>query len=394
MRVAITGATGLLGRNLLFEILKQNIKHLNNLEILIFSRPKDTFQASERIEDIIINDGLDYLDVRADAAPDILKSIKTISFDLLSDSLAISPDNLKLLVGKKVNVFFHVAALTDFRSGKDIEKKLIETNVLGTQRICKLIDSLDVDEIVFVGSAYSCGSKVGVVKPDYSNINEVFRNPYEKSKLDAEINFIDFARKKKIKYRVFRPTTICGRLLEKPLGRTNKYDVFYSWVAFFLREKLKLTGDIKSIYDLPIEMPIRLRYNPRGGLNIVPADYCAKVIYDVSVNDDPDVSYHVANPDITSNEFCGNEALKLLKITGAQYTLAEPIDKNSIEKLYYKTLGKIFIQYQIGEPILFDITNLSCFYKRTKIHCPIINKQNYNFLMEYAKKDYFGVINK
>ena len=33
MRIVITGATGLLGRNLLFEIIKQDLNNLDDLEI-------------------------------------------------------------------------------------------------------------------------------------------------------------------------------------------------------------------------------------------------------------------------------------------------------------------------------------------------------------------------
>ena len=392
MRIALTGATGLLGRNLLFEILKQNLNNLNNLEILILYRPKDNTQASDRIEEIITNDGLDYLKANTDILPNILKSIHTISFDLLKDNLSISLNDFKVLMNGKISYFFHVAALTDFRSGKGIEQKLYDTNVAGTNRVINLIKSLNnIDETVYIGSAYSCGSKTGNVKPNYSNLNESFRNPYEKSKLEAELMFLDYMKNNNIRHKVFRPTTICGRLIESPLGSTNKYDVFYSWIAFFLREKFNIIGNINKIYTEPIDMPIRLHYSPVGGLNIIPADYAAKIIYNVCVNQDNDINYHLASHTITSNEFIGKEALRSLNINGATFVLEEPADKNRLEKLYYKTVGKIFIQYQIGEPILFDISNLSKFHKRSKLSCPEITKMNFSYLMEYGKHDYFGV---
>lgn len=39
MRVVVTGATGLLGRNFVFEVIKQNIHRLDQVEIILLGRP-------------------------------------------------------------------------------------------------------------------------------------------------------------------------------------------------------------------------------------------------------------------------------------------------------------------------------------------------------------------
>lgn len=41
MKIAITGATGLLGRNVLFEFLKQHIAQLDMLEVIVLGRDKN-----------------------------------------------------------------------------------------------------------------------------------------------------------------------------------------------------------------------------------------------------------------------------------------------------------------------------------------------------------------
>jgi nucleoside-diphosphate-sugar epimerase len=38
MRVALTGATGFLGRNLLFEIVKRNLQALDRLQVVVLGR--------------------------------------------------------------------------------------------------------------------------------------------------------------------------------------------------------------------------------------------------------------------------------------------------------------------------------------------------------------------
>ncbi len=391
MRIAITGATGLLGRNLLFEILKQNLKNLDNLKIFVFGRPKDNLSHPERILNIISSDGLDYIGISKNNIQQLLKAIVTISFDLEIEQLNISKDDFKSLSNNNIDYFFHVAAYTDFRSSPAIYDTLREINVNGTKRICSLVNSLQVKEFVYIGSAYSCGNKTGLINPDYIDKSGAFRNPYENSKLEAEIYFRDFVKMNKINYKVFRPTTISGRLIEKPLGRINKYDVFYSWIAFFIRQKMKYLKPSDDIYKTPFEMPIRLHFNPKGGLNIVPVDYCAKAIYDICTSNEPNNNYHLANDSITPNQMYGDLTFKTLNISKYKYVLKEPIDKNAFETLYYRTVGKLFTPYGVSDPIIFNTDCLRNFNKRTGINCPVVDEKNLAILLEYAKKDNFGI---
>ena len=392
MRIAITGATGLLGRNLLFEIIKNNLNKLDDLTLFVFSRPKESFSHSDRIKNIINYDGIDYIG-RSPSSDntDLMRPIVPISFDLAVDNLSILEDDLAKLDSKPIDYFFHIAAFTDFRSGAAIESKLEEINVKGTERICHLAKRLKVKNFIYVGSAYACGNKTGLIEPDYIDLGNDFRNPYERSKLNAEIYFRNFVNSNKINYKVFRPSTICGRLIEKPLGRTSKYDVFYSWIAFFVRQKMKHLKRNEDIYSSPLEMPIRLHFNPKGGLNIVPVDYCAKVMYDICLNNEPDHSYHLANTEITPNIIYGDYTFKMLNISKYQYVLNEPSDKNSYETLYYRTVGKLFTPYGVSDPIIFNVNNLSNYNRRSGISCPEVNKDNFSILVEYAKKDYFGL---
>lgn len=50
MRIAMTGATSLLGRNLFFEIIKQNTSDLENLEIIVLGKEKNGKNLSRRIK--------------------------------------------------------------------------------------------------------------------------------------------------------------------------------------------------------------------------------------------------------------------------------------------------------------------------------------------------------
>lgn len=391
MRLAITGTTGLLGRNLLFEILKQNINNLDNLEILVFSRPKNELSHAERIEEILLNDGLQYIGCSKDKLSDLLKSIIPIYFDLSKDNLAISNDGFYLLNKNPIDCFFHIAALTDFRHEKQVEEQLQKINVLGTKKITELISQLHVKQAAYVGSAYSCGKATGKVMPDYINLNEGFRNPYEKSKLEAEILFRNFAKDKKLKHKIFRPATICGRLIENPIGSINKFDVFYGWAAFFLRYKLKHIKSISNLYSESFNMPIRLAINKKSGLNIVPADFAGKIIYSVFARDEKDVSYHLANDKETPHSLYIDQILTGLNISGYSFVDKEPSDQSVIEKFHYKTVGQIFAPYTLSNSITFDVSNLKPLQRKIALECPPVNEENFSKLLKFAIKHNFGL---
>jgi nucleoside-diphosphate-sugar epimerase len=395
MRIILTGATGLLGRNLLFEILKQNLNRLEDLEIFVLGRPQKEAPLEERLDNIIANDGYDYIGIGPKSSVEVRKkidkSINPIAFDLTHDDLGISPDDFEKLKEKKIDHFFHVAALTDFRAGSAIEDKLEEVNVKGTQRVLSLISKLKVDQLIYISSAYACGSKTGVVEPDYVNINEQFRNPYEKSKLKAEILVRDFAKKNKLNFKVFRPSTICGRLIEKPIGCINKFDVFYAWGSFFLRIKYKHLQSLDNIYDIKYQLPIRIHFNPNSGLNIIPVDFAAKVLYQTSTNNWPGNSYYLANVGETPHKLYVKMILDALGMEGYSFVANEPTDKNEIEKFYYKTVGKIFTPYAVSKPIMFDVSNLKYNLRKINLVCPEVNEKALTKLVDFAKKKFFGL---
>ncbi len=390
----MTGATGLLGRNLLFEILKQNLGNLDGLEIIVLGRPIHTAPLDHRLQAIFDDDGYYYINVnpKDTSLTNRIKScIIPISFDLTKKDLDISPKDLKILKEKKIDHFFHVAALTDFRTGSSVEAILNDVNVKGTQKVLGLIKQLDVGQFVYVSSAYACGSKTGLVEPDYINLNENFRNPYEKSKLEAEILVRNFAKDNNLKIKIFRPSTICGRLIEKPIGAINKFDVFYAWGGFFLRLKVKALKTFENIYKTPYEFPIRIHFNPESGLNIVPSDYSAKVLYRATFEDWEGDSFHLVNNEETPHKLYVSYILEAIGITGCSFVENEPIDKNKIERFYYKTVGKLFTPYTLNDPTTFNVSDMERYLQKSGLKCPKVDRNNLVKLIDFAKKKYFNL---
>jgi len=399
MRIAITGATGLLGRNLLFEILKQYVNKLNEIEVVVFGRSGKYSSFSKRVLDILQNDGLDYIGVEEQQKKHFLqeleKRIINIEFDLKNDDLGIDNSSLKLLKSKKIDYFFHLAAMSDFRKTPNTREKLYNINVDGTNRILKMVKSLDVGLFIYTGTAFSFGSCKNVIDPDYVNKRESFNNYYEETKLLAEASVREEVEKSKINYLIFRPVSICGRLIERPYGKTTKYDIFYGWANFFFRIKLDLIKNLDNVYSTKVDMPIRIACKLSSTMNVIPADYAAKIMLNACFNKHNNMSIHLMNDSEISNNLFTQIILEKVGVTGITFCSAIPEKMdNDLEKLYYKTVGEIYSPYLLSDNIRFDSSSLNLVREHSEITAPKIDKSNFTVLLQYAMDDYFGIKRK
>ena len=392
--IAITGTTGLLGRNFLFEIAKRHISSNSSIDIILLGRSNNSKSFKDRILEILCEDGVLYCGMnKSDLIKDFFfQNIRFVDFDLKEEELGINSKGIHDLQLKPIDNFFHIAALTDFRDSQSSIDALWKSNVEGTKKVLSLISRLTVKEFDYVGSAYSCGCNSGEIPPDFIPENDVlFRNPYEKSKLEGELEVRKFETKSKVLCKYFRPSTICGRLMEPPLGKIHKFDVFYGWAQFFLRAKLKMLPQTKDIYSIPIDLPIRILCSEWSGLNIIPADYAAKLMYEISFSENKLKFFHLVNSSETPHYLYLTHIMKTLNITGTHFVPKEPDDLNPIEKLYYKTVGKIYTPYTTSEPILFDTTSINSCIANKNLVCPKVDDISFPILMKYAKKANFGI---
>ncbi|NBV07310.1 MAG: NAD-dependent epimerase/dehydratase family protein [Proteobacteria bacterium] len=397
MLIAMTGANGLLGRNLLLEIIKQNYKNLSDLEVFVFGRSTNSETLHKRIIGILSEEAFDYIndkDVEKDELIKILsEKIKCFEFNLGEPSNKVSEDDLKKLSSKEIDFFFHVASLTDFRDGELVKARLEKTNIIGTNQVLESLPKMNIKEFAHVSSAYVCGAKSGKVDPNYIDFNQKFRNPYEMTKLKAEHNVRTFCSKNSIKFKIFRPSTICGRLIENRIGATPKFDVFYSWAAFFLRYKEKVLAGKSDVFDTPIDVSLRFYFSPTGGLNIVPVDFVAKFIYQASIQQNRNQSYHICNDEEVPHELYTSLMLKTVNVNGVKNVYSRPTDLNQFEAFYYKTVGKIFTPYITQDPILFDLNSTREVCANANLFCPKIDEAAFTEIMKYAKTKSFGGFN-
>jgi len=128
-------------------------------------------------------------------------------------------------------------------------------------------------------------------------------------------------------------------------------------------------------------------------MNIIPADYAAKLLCVTALDGMSDKSFHLVNDAEISTELTSKLILDTLNIFGWSFVDKEPEDKNQFEQFYYRTVGKIFTPYIIDPPLNYNNDNLKGIMKKENLYCPEMNKENFQKLMDYAKKHNFGLVN-
>lgn len=390
MIVAITGITGLLGRNLAFELLQRYQHKLDSLTILALGRSSKTNSLPERVAAMLQDDGRHYL--RTDDIRPFLARIRCIDFELEQPGLGMEEAQIKALQKRPIDLFFHLAATVDFRDTPKVAASLREVNLNGTKKAAALCQRLGAGSFVYASTAYVSGYTTGNISPDYVNFDQPFKNPYERSKLEAEVAAREaFSGSQATRLKVFRPSTICGRLLEPLPGQTPKFDVFYAWLAFFLRLKARAQGG-QVDYEQTTSLDLRVCYNPQSTLNIIPVDYAAKAMLEAALGPGDEASFHLASPRGALNQWTIPFLFDFINLRLPPLTPKIPDGLNSLERLYYeKAVGLIYTPYIAIEDVQFDLDSLYGVLPAGFPGCPEIDRANLKTLLEYAKQHNFGL---
>ena len=389
MVVAITGITGLLGRNILFELFKKHQHELDQLTILAFGKEEGGKSLQARIREMMEQDGQYYLQA-SDIAP-FTRRIICIDWQLGAKGLNLNRDAIQTLQSYTIGLFIHAAATVDFRDTPKVKEVLHLINVAGTAQVIELCERLKVEQFLFISTAYVCGKKEGSIPPGIVDFSVEFRNPYERSKLEAEVLVREAWAAGKLKQaKIFRPSTICGRLLEQLPGQTNKFDVFYAWLAFFLRLKFKMLGRVD--FDQSARLDLRLCFNPAGGLNIIPVDYAAKALIEVALNGASEQDFHLAAPQDLANMVGIPQMLDFIKVQFPPFVASVPEALTPLERLYYeRSVGKIYTPYISIQTMKFEVDSLLACLPAGFPDCPFAEGSNLTTLLQFARQHNFGI---
>ena len=240
--VLLTGATGFVGTELLDRLLERGDR-----PVYALVRAADDDAAAERLP--------------AHAR------LYVLAGDIEQPGLGLS-DASRARLADEVTTVVHCAASVSFDLSLEESRRV---NVDGTRNVLELAKSCPrLERLTYVSTAYVAGEPRGLFREDQLDVGQRFRNPYERSKFEAERMLRE--RANGLPLQVLRPSIIVG---DSRTGRTSSFNVLYGPLKAFAR------GRIPAI-------PAR-RSAP---VDIVPVDYVADRAYEL-LTDGPDGTFHV-----------------------------------------------------------------------------------------------------
>jgi thioester reductase-like protein len=256
----LTGATGFLGMQLLARYLERTERRVYALV-----RGRDEPEASRRLRATVA--GL----VPNPAA--YANRIAAVPGDITQPGLGLDPRRRDALA-ETVTEIVHGAASVTFDLPLERSR---EINVEGTRRMLELGQQCarrgDMRRFSYVSTAYVAGTHRGRFGEDELDLGQEFRNPYERSKFEAER--LVRTNAEGLPVQIFRPSIVVG---EETTGWTPAFNVIYWPIRAFSRGTYAV---LPARRDSPVD--------------VVPVNFVADAIFELSRHPEgAGETYHLA----------------------------------------------------------------------------------------------------
>ena len=254
--VVLSGGTGFLGGEILVRLLERTTD-----PVYVLVRARDESEAASRLRATLTG-------LTGDAGAWTGRAI-AIPADLTQEGLGLRRDRLEWLAERSSWVL-HCAASVSFTLGLPESRAI---NVEGTRRMLELAglahDRGALRCFTHISTAYVAGTHRGTFRERDLHVGQRWRNPYERSKLEAET--IVRERGDSLPVQVFRPSIIVG---DSKTGWTPAFNVLYWPLRAFARGNYPV---------LPAD-----RHSP---VDVVPVDYVADAVLELGGR--PGSSFHL-----------------------------------------------------------------------------------------------------
>jgi nucleoside-diphosphate-sugar epimerase len=328
----LTGVTGILGSHILYELMLTISGNNYEGQIVLLLRGKKDITLTQRFSELF----------NEELIPDYLKSIDLdrirknnitlIDFDLRYFK---ETDLIVHLPAEKYHLI-HCAASVNLGTNAYAFDEIRHNNYLGTLNLIHALHTRLV-KVSYVSTAFSLSGQDGKIEESNRNRQEeTFRNHYEKFKVQTEQEVIQICEAYDLQWQIFRPSIICGRLVDYPHHVIPRFLVFYLFGAFFYRARQSYGSQ-----------HIRIYMNNSSGLNLVPVDYAAKAITRALATDIKELN--IVSKKSVPNSYTIPEMMRLVGWNSYEFLEEMPTDPNAVEKLYYKTVGAQLNNY-LGTP--------------------------------------------
>jgi len=373
MKIILTGATGVLGSHIMYDILENFITHNIEGKLFLITRNKGKISAKERISELL----------SSNYTPKFLldKGIEKLYqyLEIIDTDLATIQDNFSEQI--KGAYFIHSAGYVNLSTDEDQKEKIFNENAAITKAIFTTFSPF-IKKFIYISTAFSSGARKGLIDNDFHNLNFELehRNAYENAKFHSEEFVIQNCTRLNLPYQILRPSVIGGKML----GTENRYFIPKYMVFYLMAKFFHFTAQRKNDQE-----NVRFAISEESGLNIIPVDYVAKVIVATFKRED-----------IKQLNIVHNESFNLIK--GLQLIMKEvgysnfsviqnTLDfdyKNTIEKLYYESIGKHLKPYLTSDANEYDTTLLNSI-----LEIPKLDAESFTNMIRYARLHNFKDIN-
>lgn len=358
--ILLTGATGLLGRYLLRDLLASG----NHVSVLV--RGNRERSAPERLDEL--------LEFGSETLGRKLPRPMLLEGDLRTPGLGLNPAARDWLA-THVQSVLHSAAYVAYQPTPDGEPW--ETNVNGLYRLLELCRSLAITEFHHISTAFLYGGRRGKVYEDQLDLGEGSTNAYEQSKFAAEQLIRDFPG---IQVTVYRPSIIVG---DSHTGYTNTYHHFYR----FLELAARLAGKGRNASSRR-RLDIRLPLGGEEAQNFVPVDWVSRAL--LALLRQPrwhGRTYHLVAHQAVCLRDLSDMLQELLHIDGLRCVGSHGLlDPTSIEQMVWEQ----FRQYwaYVCSDVTFDCRNTR--QALPELPPPAFEASLVARLLDFAEKDGWG----
>jgi thioester reductase-like protein len=265
--VLLTGATGFVGREILLRFLERDDHH-----VFALVRAENDDEAAGRLP--------------------AHERLSAVAGDIEREDLGLAGGSSERL-RREVTTVLHCAASVSFDMPLEESRSV---NVEGTRRMMNFARSCPrLERFSYVSTAYVAGEPGGLFREDELAVGQEFRNPYERSKFEAELALRSEGAD--LPLQILRPSIVVG---DSTTGRTSSFNVLYGPLKAFARGAIPA---IPAERDAPVD--------------IVPVDYVADRVHELATRG-PNGTFHlVAGRNATT-------VGRLLEMSSEELGRAEP----------------------------------------------------------------------
>lgn len=331
MTIILTGATGTLGSQVLYELLQQS----QTEKLFLLIRKKGALTAQERLKSILDNSAApQYIQKNKEALKEKIVALEPKDF--MKPSNYLNPDS--------INYFIHSAGCVNLSTAEIHKDLLFDQNFELTKHLFNSFKPF-LHKFTYISTAFSIGDIGGVIDNNYHNKTAKYRNHYEASKHAAEKFLLEQQERSGINIQVLRPSVLGGNIYQHAKHFISKYMVYYLVGRYF--------------YNNPLarDHSVRLAINSASGLNIVPVDYAAKVIAKVYTQTIEQLN--IVQKTSTNVQAGMKRIIEAVGFTNYRFINTQDANfivdaKNKLEDMYYNTIGLHLNKYITSQPYEFD----------------------------------------